>query len=428
MRTQIISIGNELLIGDTVNTNGAWLANWLHESGFVVTRILTIPDDKQSIQETVRQAMSEAPIVFCTGGLGPTHDDITKTAVAELFNSTLVLNQEVLAFVEERLSKMNITLSKSNREQAMLPDRCEVLFNNNGTAPGMWFHENGSYLVVLPGVPSEMKSLMQEKVKPKMREVFGGMDILQSQYIQTVGIGESNLSDDVLGNISSFLNEDVSLAYLPFAGGVCLRLNSTGESKEEAEKNARPLYTHIYEKAQEFIIGEGRDFHISEAVGELLRQKKLTIATAESCSGGLIAHNITNVSGSAEYMMGGIVAYENQVKIDHLFVDKDILAQLGAVSKEVALQMAKGVAKTFKTEIGISTTGIAGPTGGSPEKPVGTVWLGFYAEDAHFAIRANFTGSRLNIKQRSMIVALDVVRRYLLQIEAMPYQLKKHFG
>src|SRR5690554_397813 len=361
MRTQIISIGDELLIGDTVNTNAAWMANLLTEIGFRVDKILTIPDDKQAIQENISEAMKNSDVVFCTGGLGPTHDDITKTAVAELFGAKMVMNEEVYTFVEERLKKLNISMSDSNRDQAMVPENCEVLFNNNGSAPGMWFNENGSYLAVLAGVPYEMKFLMKERVIPKLNELFPVIEYLHSFYIHTAGIGESTLSEEVLGDVSSYLNEYVSLAFLPFAGGVTLRLNSNGETKEDAIRKAKPLYDLIHEKAEEYIFGEGKEFQLSEAVGELLKKESFMVATAESCTGGLLANTITNISGSAEYFMGGVVAYDNQIKINQLGVDEDAIAEFGAVSKEVALQMAKGVAEKFKAEIGISTTGIAGP-------------------------------------------------------------------
>ena len=425
MKTQIISIGNELLIGDTVNTNASWMANLLTETGFEVTKIITIPDDKKIIQQTVSEAMSVSDVVFCTGGLGPTHDDTTKTAVAELFNAQMKRDEKVLQFVESRMKKMNISMSESNKDQALVPQNCEVLFNTQGSAPGMWFCENNSYLAVLPGVPSEMKYLMKERVLPKLQQVFGDIEFLNSTYIHTAGVGESTLSEDILGDLSGYLNDEVSLAFLPFAGGVTLRLNSKGSNKDDAVKKAKTLYDHIYEKAGIYIYGEGKDARLSEVVGKILKSKSLMLAASESCTGGLLSDEITNISGSAEYFQGGIIAYDNQVKIDLLNVDKDDIARYGAVSKEVALQMAKGVAERLKADIGVSTTGIAGPTGGTEEKPVGTVWIGFYSSEEHFAVKATFSTSRRENKKRTVVSALEIIRRVLLGLDEMPYSLKK---
>lgn len=424
MKTQIISIGNELLIGDTVNTNAARMAELLSPLGCKVTKIISIADDKKEIQDTVKECMRESDLVLCTGGLGPTHDDITKDAVAELFNCRMVENEEVLHFVQSRMAKLNITMTASNIAQALVPENCEVLFNTKGSAPGMWFYENNCYLAVLPGVPEEMEYLMTEKIIPKLMDVAPQLDYLHTVYIQTAGIGESTLSDEVLGDLNQYLNEDVSLAFLPFAGGVKMRITATGKNKEEAVENSRPLYNYIYDKAGDYIYGEGRDYHLAEEVGKLLKEKKVMIATAESCTGGMLSNMITNISGSAEYFKGGVIAYENQVKLEQLGVDEHQLAKHGAVSKIVALQMAKGVAKNLKAEIGISTTGIAGPKGGSREKPVGTVWIGFYSPEKHFAFKIIFSFDRLQNKERSSMVALEVVRRVLKGISGMPYGVK----
>lgn len=425
MKAQIISVGNELLIGDTVNTNASWLGEFLTGLGFTVSRIHTIPDDTDLIKSAIKNSMQESDLVICTGGLGPTHDDITKKAVSELFEVGYKLDQKTLDYIKSIFKKRNIPFSKSNYSQAEVPENAVVLFNKAGTAPGMWF-EAGSYLAVLPGVPGEMKYLMKKKVASKLRRVFGNLEFYYSRYIRTAGIGESTLSDDILGDLSGFFTNGVSLAFLPSAGSVTLRLTAAGKSKEEARQYLEDLANVIYQNAGKYVYGEGKDYSISEAVGKLLKEQNLTISVAESCTGGLIANTFTDIAGSSNYFEGGIISYANHVKVEQLGISRQQLDEVGAVSKEVALQMAKGVAERLGTDIGISTTGIAGPGGGSKEKPVGTVWMGFYQKEGqHFAIKALFTKNRLMNKQRTMLVLLETTRRILKGIEPMPYDLKK---
>lgn len=427
MKAEIISIGNELLNGDTVNTNASWLGEFLTGLGFTVMRVHTIADDLDLIKKTLKNALQEADVVICTGGLGPTHDDITKKAVAELFEVGYKLDQKTLDHVKTIFKERNIPFSKSNHAQAEVPENAEVLFNKSGTAPGMWF-EAGSYLVVLPGVPFEMKYLTKKKVAPKLREAFGEIGYLYSRYIKTAGIGESTLSDEILGDLSEYFKNGVSMAFLPSPGGVTLRLNSSGATQEQARKDLQKLRSFIYEKAEKYIYGEGKDFSISEAVGKLLKEKNMRISVAESCTGGLIANTFTDVPGSSDYFDGGVISYANHVKVNQLGVLQSDLDEVGAVSKKVALQMAKGVAERMDTDIGISTTGIAGPGGGTKEKPVGTIWMGFYQKDGeHFAIKARFTKDRLINKERTKMVLLEATRRVLKGIEPMPYDLKKQW-
>lgn len=427
MKVQIISIGNELLIGDTVNTNATWMGEFMTGLGFEVTEVHTISDEKQLIKSTISYAMKNAQVVLCTGGLGPTHDDITKAAIAELFGVDMRLENRVLDYIKKLFESRNIPFSESNKIQAEVPENCEVLFNKMGTAPGMWFYENDCYLVSMPGVPYEMKYLMENLISQKLRKVFGDVGFLHSRYLKTVGIGESTLSDNIIGDLNSFFNNGVSLAYLPMAGGVTLRLNGKGNTKSEAEESVNKLAEYIYKKASKYIIGEGKYFTISEAVGEILIGQDKTIATAESCTGGMIANELTNIAGSSAYMLGGIVSYANSVKVKQLDVSERDLENYGAVSKEVALQMAKGVAEKLGSDIGISTTGVAGPGGGSEDKPIGTVWMGYWSKDDHFAIKALFTKDRLLNKERSMRTTLEMARRVLKGINEMPYNLEKQY-
>lgn len=428
MTAHIISIGNELLIGDTINTNASWIGQYLTELGFKVSRVYTISDDLEEIKQTIQLAMTDGDVVICTGGLGPTHDDMTKVAALELFDSHLVLNEDVLKHVQGMFKKRNIPFSSSNYSQAEIPSNAEVLFNKVGTAPGLWFDIDGTYMAMLPGVPYEMKHLMRTGVTHNLKEAFDNLSVLTSRYIKTAGIGESTLSDHHIGDLSDLLHDDLNLAFLPSPGSVTLRLNARGVDRAAADAEISVLSNRIYEKAGDFIYGEGKEFQLPEAIGRLLIEEKLTISSAESCTGGLISNLLTDIPGSSSYMKGSVVAYANEIKQKALNVSGEDLKSVGAVSKEVALQMAKGVAELLGSDIGISTTGIAGPGGGTEEKPVGTVWMGFWSQEWHFAIKALFTNDRLINKQRTAIVSLETLRRTLKGIDSLPYDLEKQFN
>lgn len=420
-KAHIITIGNELLIGDTVNTNASWIGNKLTSLGFSVQKMVSISDDFEPITENISDSLTKADLTIVTGGLGPTHDDITKKAVAELFESELVENEDVLNHVKGIFERRGFTFSRSNREQSLVPECCDVLFNKKGTAPGMWFEKSGHYLAVLPGVPYEMKYLMDEKVAEKIEECFPDPEQIITEYFRTAGIPESTLSDTV-GELDEFTTNGVGVAYLPNPSGVTIRISAN------SGKKLVKLREKIHSRAGDYIYGKGKDLRLAEVVGELLAHKKMTIATAESCTGGLLSNEITDIAGSSRYMLGGVVAYSNEVKNELLGVSQDSLDQFGAVSKEVALQMAKGVAKYLDADIGVSTTGIAGPTGGTKGKPVGLVWMGFWINGEHFALKSVFTNDRLINKQRTVMVVLESVRRCLLDVESLPYELKPHLA
>jgi nicotinamide-nucleotide amidase len=378
------------------------------------------------MKNILSEALSSTDLIITTGGLGPTHDDITKRAVTELFDCELVLKDSVLDFIKKVFEKRNIPFSKSNYHQAEVPDCCEVLFNTQGTAPGMWFDRGSVKLAVLPGVPHEMKHLVNEKVIPKVRAINGDTEFRRSHYITTAGIGESTLSDQIVGPLGDVLPNHVSVAYLPSPQGTRIRISAYGGSDKEINERINPVRNHIQKKAGKYIIGEGKELDLPKAVGKLLAENNRSLSVAESCTGGYLANAITDVPGSSRYMMGGIIAYANMVKVDQLGVLQDDLNNHGAVSKSVALQMARGVAERLGSNYGISTTGIAGPGGGTEEKPVGTVWIGFWSQDEHFALKARFTNDRLINKERSAAVALEIVRRSIMGIEEMPYGLKKY--
>lgn len=416
-KAHIITIGNELLIGDTVNTNASWIGSKLTEWGFSVQMMISIPDDFTPITEHISDSLSQADLTIVTGGLGPTHDDITKKAVAQLFESPMVENREVLNHIKAIFEKRGFIFSKSNREQASVPECCEVLFNKQGTAPGMWFEKSGNYLASLPGVPYEMKHLMENQVSKKVSEYFPERDKVITEYFKTAGIPESTLSDKI-GNLDEYTSHGVGIAFLPNPSGVTIRISANSEEK------LVQLREKLQNRAGDYIYGKGKNLSLSDVVGELLVEKNMTIATAESCTGGFLANEITNISGSSRYMVGGVVAYANEVKHEMLGVSQETLDKDGAVSKIVALQMAKGVAEYLGASIGVSTTGIAGPGGGTDEKPVGLVWMGFWIDGDHFALTSVFSNDRLVNKERTVMVVLESVRRRLLAMDSLPYELK----
>ncbi len=424
-KAHIITIGNELLIGDTVNTNASWIGRILTDSGFDVERIFTIPDNYEIIKKQIEQSIEQADFTVVTGGLGPTHDDITKKVVADIFETGMIRNKLVLAHIKEIFKKRGYRLSKSNLEQADVPEKCEVLFNKRGTAPGMWFENNKRYLAVLPGVPHEMKYLMREIVQPKLFKFFPESEMWVTEYFKTVGIPESTLSDRI-GNLEEFVNNGVGIAFLPNPAGVTIRISASGTDKTDAGNKLLKIKEVLNHKIGDYLYGKGKNLELADVLGELLAEKNLTIAAAESCTGGLLTDKLTDIPGSSRYLKGGIIAYANEIKTGMLNVDEQLLAREGAVSRQVALQMAKGVAEYCRADIGVSTTGIAGPGGGTGDKPVGTVWMGFWINGSHFALKSIFTSNRLVNKERTVMVVLETLRRQLLGIKSYPYELKPH--
>ena len=424
-KAHIITIGNELLIGDTVNTNASWIGIFLTEAGFEIERVFTIPDKYDVIKQFIEKSVETADFTVVTGGLGPTHDDITKKAVADVFDCEMVKNEQVLSHIEDIFERRGFRMSESNIEQADVPTACEVLINKMGTAPGMWFEKDQRYLAVLPGVPHEMKYLMSVVVSPKLKKLFPGLEVWVTEYFKTVGIPESTLSDKI-GSLDEFMNNGVEVAYLPGPAGVTIRIRASGADRTDAEERLREIKQNLNEKIGSDLYGKGKNLRLAEVVGKILTKKKLTIAVAESCTGGHLADEITDISGSSNYMKGGVIAYANDIKTSMLGVDEQTLKNDGAVSMAVALQMAKGVAKQFEADIGVSTTGIAGPGGGTKDKPVGLVWMGFWIQGNHFALNTIFTSNRLINKKRTVMVVLESVRRHLLGIGSYPYELKPH--
>lgn len=428
MKAHVITIGNELLIGDVDNTNASWIGRFLTENGIRCNKIITAGDDSGLIIDEVDASMKQADLTVLTGGLGPTHDDVTKNALAEYFNEAFECHRPTLEHIQKMFRERNLPFTESNREQADVLASSEVLFNPRGTAPGMWLSKQGHYIAVLPGVPSEMRYLMQQEVLPRIRRHLGHLESYHARYFHIAGVGESTLSDMNIGDMQKVASQDVSLAYLSGDHNLTLRVSCYAPDEQEAEALLQPAVNHIRDKAGALIFSEEKQAHLGQAVGRRLMEKKLQLAVAESCTGGYISNHLTDVSGSSGYFRGGILAYSNKVKVDQLGVAPESLDKEGAVSKPVALQMARNVAERLEAGIGLSITGVAGPDGGTEQKPVGTIWIGYWSEQDHFALPYRLFKDRLVNKQKSAMVALEVVRRRLAGLQTMPYSVEPHFS
>jgi nicotinamide-nucleotide amidase len=372
VKAEIITIGDELLLGQVINTNQAYISEKLTGIGVNVERMTTIADDMQTIVDAFADAWPRSDVVISTGGLGPTHDDVTKKAVCTFFDTTLVSNDEVRNSVETFLKKRNIGWSSAAQEQTMVPAKANVIPNPVGTAAGFLFTEQNKICIVLPGVPYEMKAMIDETVIPYLAKKVTGSAI-RHLTLRTTGVPESILAHKI-GNLDEILS-GARLAFLPSPTGVRMRITVQDRDTQTAERRVHDVERRIRARVQKYIYGTDEE-ELEEVVGRILTKRKLTLAIAESCTGGLIADRITNVSGSSAYFDRGVVAYSNRSKVELLGVPNELIEKHGAVSKEVAEAMADGIRRKAKADIGISTTGIAGPTGGSDEKPLGLVWIG----------------------------------------------------
>ena len=371
MFAELITIGDELLIGQVVDTNSAWMGRELNNIGIEVLRIVSVRDREEEILEAIDNAMKRVNIVLVTGGLGPTKDDITKQTLCKYFNTELIFSEEVFENVKRVLTG-KIPMNKLNKGQAMVPKNCTVINNPVGSASVSWFERDGKVLVSMPGVPQEMTTVMAESVLPKLHERFQ-TDVIMHQTFLVQHYPESVLAEK-LEAWEVALPDCIKLAYLPKLGIIRLRFTGRGHDRKEVETLLNR------EKAKlETILGEDifseEDTPLEVIIGELLKKRKLTVSTAESCTGGSIAERLTSIAGSSEYFKGSIVAYSNEVKKDLLYVSSETLEKYGAVSEETVIEMVKGAMKALKTDCAVATSGIAGPGGGTPEKPVGTVWI-----------------------------------------------------
>ncbi len=411
MKAEIITIGDEILIGQIIDTNSSWLGQELSMLGIQVVHRTSVSDQQDKITKALHDAGLRADIMILTGGLGPTKDDITKATLAEFFQVKMKLNEEVLNWVTKIFTTRKLPMIESNKLQAMVPENCEILFNKNGTAPGMWFQESGKIYISLPGVPFEMKSIFSEYVIPKLKLLLQLPAIIH-RTIQTTSIGESFLAKKIAA-WENDLPAYIKLAYLPSVGQVRLRLSGTHCNREMLTKEIQNRIDDLYGIAGEYIFGEEED-SLPLVVGNLLKKDQLSLSTAESCTGGYIAHLITSIPGSSNYFKGSIVSYANEIKIAELSVSKQVISDEGAVSENCVRQMAEGIRKKYRTDFSIATSGIAGPDGGTPEKPVGTVWIAVSSETKTIARLFNMGDSRERTIHRTALQSLDMLRLMLL--------------
>jgi nicotinamide-nucleotide amidase len=406
----IITIGDELLIGQVIDTNSAWIAQQLNEAGILVKERLSVGDVWHDIWTALDTAASHSPIVLITGGLGPTADDITKPLLCEYFGGNLVMDEKVLAFVESIFQKMNRPMLERNRRQAEVPDVCTVLFNSRGTAPGMWFEKNGVVFVSMPGVPHEMKGIMEKEVLPRLIETFH-LPAIVHQTLLTAGIGESFLAETIQ-EWENALPAPLKLAYLPNYGMVRLRITGIGPEKTAITQLVQTEFDKLKTLVKPWLVTD-KDERMEQVVGRVLHSRGLKMATAESCTGGYIAHLLTSLPGSSAWYAGSVVSYANEVKTGLLGVPEAVIAKEGAVSRPVVEQMVRGVIAQTGADVAVAVSGIMGPDGGSEEKPVGTVWVAVGNAEHVDANRMHFRFDRQRNIQLTSVHALNMLRVFL---------------
>lgn len=416
MKTKIISIGDEILIGQIVNTNAAYIGDKLFSAGFPVEKTIVIGDEENILLEELKDSMDKYDITIITGGLGPTHDDITKPTLIKFFDDKYISDEKVLEHVKNIFRRRNIKMPAVNIAQALIPSRSKVIWNESGTAPGIMFEENGKIIIAIPGVPFEMKALIDNEIIPLLRKKF--LSDVSKVYLHktllTTGTGESTLNE-MLGDINEIIG-DSKLAFLPSVTGVRLRINAEADSEPEAQQKIISIEKKIRDKIQDFVFGVN-DENLESVIGKILKEKKQTLSVAESCTGGKISSRIVSVPGSSEYYIGGVCVYSNIEKIKLLNIKEDTLSKYGAVSEQTAIEMAEGVREIMKTDYSVSTTGIAGPSGGSEDKPVGLVWIGFSSKNKSYAMKFLFGEERQRNIERASQRALEILRRELLNIK-----------
>lgn len=408
---EVVTIGDEILYGQITDTNTQYLSENLAAMGIVPIRKTSVGDSREAILQMLTEAAQRAHVIIITGGLGPTKDDITKQTLADFFGVGMVSDADTLARVTDFFAKRNRPMLEANIRQADVPENCVVLANEMGTAPGMWFVHHEKIIVSLPGVPYEMKHLWATQVAPRLKQQFI-LPKVEHYYIQTVGIGESFLAEKIK-HWESQLPKHIKLAYLPSLGIVKLRL--TACNSPNAKHEILTLAQKVLPIINEYVFAQGEQpIKLEQALGDFLTRTHLTISTAESCTGGYIAHLFTSIPGSSAFFKGSAVVYANEAKQNMLDVNPDLIEKYGAVSEQVAMAMAINARQKFNTTLAIATTGIAGPTGGSSEKPVGTVWIGLADESGATAMRFNTQGTRENNVKLFSVHALNVLRKILV--------------
>ena len=416
IRTKVISVGDEILIGQIVNTNSAFLGQRFFAAGMPVERTVVISDNESAMLDEFSNSVKEFDITVITGGLGPTHDDITKPALVKFFGDELVTDQKVLGHVKKFFAERKIEMPAVNEGQALVPKNSEVIWNNNGTAPGIWIESGGRVFVALPGVPYEMKPMIDEQVIPKLKKKFSSKTgkVFLQKTILTTGIGESSLFEK-FGDIEELLG-GCKMAFLPSATGVRLRINAEAENEQMASEMIESVKNRIILHAGDYVFGEGEET-LELVTGRLLRERNATLSLAESCTGGRISSKVVSVAGSSDYYLGGVCSYSNDAKVKILGVQYSTLEKHGAVSIQTAIEMAAGARKLFGSDYALSTTGIAGPAGATANKPVGLVCIGFSSADKEYALEFSFGNRRdINIERASQR-SLEILRRELLKIK-----------
>jgi len=411
MKAEIITIGDEILFGQTVDTNSSYIASGLNKLGVEITGICAVPDSANRIADMLSIALKRAELVVLTGGLGPTSDDITKMALCSFFKTKLVRNKEVLENISELLGRRDVTLNANNLAQADVPESCTVLMNKVGTAPGMWFEFDGKIVVSLPGVPFEMKHLINVQVIPALKNLGVGSAIIHKN-IMTYGLPEAHLAEKLMG-FEAGLPEEIKLAYLPSSGVIKLRLTARGSDTERLRDKINFQVKELYSIIPELIYGED-ELSLEEEIARLLVEKNLTLSIAESCTGGNIARILTSIPGSSKWFLGSIVAYSNNLKKEILRVNEDIINTHGAVSRECAVAMAENTRMITRSDYSIATTGIAGPDGGTIEKPLGTIWIAISDKKGTFAVRNVYGTDRLINIRRFSLSALGMLRKQII--------------
>ncbi len=410
-KVEIITIGDEILIGQIVDTNSAWMAVELNKAGFEIAQITTVHDVKEQIIEALDLALVRADIVLFTGGIGPTNDDITKQTLCSYFNTQLVFDESVLKNIKQLFSnRPNLTINELTRAQAMVPESCTVIQNIVGTAPVTWFDKDNKVIVSMPGVPYEMKNIMSTEIIPRLQKYFKTPTLLH-KTVQVYGFGESALAIKI-ADWENELPGNIKLAYLPNSGIVKLRLSGMSDNMLELEFSMNQQISKLHQILESAIVAF-EDIPMEELVAKLLISRNQTVATAESCTGGYIAHLFTSIQGSSEFFKGSVVAYSNEVKTNILKVSASDIESEGAVSQTVVEQMAVNVRRLLKTNFGVSTSGIAGPTGGTTEKPIGTVWIAVSSELGVISREYKFGNLRAQNIKRSTQAALLMLKEQL---------------
>ena len=410
MRAEIITIGDEILIGQIVDTNSAWMAQKLNLAGIKVKQISSVSDDRQHILEALNESKSRADLILITGGLGPTKDDITKKTLAEYFKTGYRLDQDALENVKRIFLKYKAPLLEINIKQAEVLDNCVTLLNLNGTAPGMWIEHEDKIFVSMPGVPFEMMYMMEEQVIPKIKQAFK-LPIIIHHTILTAGIGESILAEKI-ESIEDSLPEHIKLAYLPKLGTVRVRLSGDGQNEEQLKKEISIYAKRIIDKIHEFVIAEN-DTPIEKVILDFMEAENLSLSIAESCTGGYISHQFTQHPGSSKVFLGGAVTYSNSLKISILGVSEITINNFGAVSEETVKEMSEGAKSAFHSDYSIAVSGIAGPDGGTIEKPVGTVWIAVTGKTKTITKTYNFGNKRTQNIERSATTALVLLYKLM---------------